>query len=404
MGPASTLVLVIVLVVAIALMSVVVTGRRLWIKLVAAPMCLIVSVFGGAIVVNDFFDYYTSWGAAFADLTGNGNSYAVQAVQKDLRSGGPTRQGRLLQLRLAGPRSGISREGLVYLPPQYFEAADRNVRFPVLELLHGTPGDPSVWVSVLHVVRYASELIRNRQMGPVVLVMPDSNGGLRGAQECLNTPSFKDDTYISADVPADIRSRFRVSTDPAQWGLLGFSSGGYCAANLMMRHRADFGAAAIIDGYFDPRQGPAAALLGDRRAAERANDPALAALALAPGAGPLPACWVAVGSGAASDYRAGIAFARIVARLEAVPVLVMKGQRHTALADRIALPAALTWSWQQLASPAQRTLFPTLTLPPGTGGTMRLARPLPATAGRPSPAVLARGAKRSPGAIRSGTR
>jgi poly(3-hydroxybutyrate) depolymerase len=58
-------------------------------------------------------------------------------------------------------------------------------------------------------------------------------------------PEGLDDTYLSTDVPTIIRARYRVSTDPAEWGLLGYSSGGYCAANLGLRHRARFGAAAI---------------------------------------------------------------------------------------------------------------------------------------------------------------
>jgi Predicted esterase len=393
LGPTSVIVLVLVLLLAAGLITLAAFFPRLYVKLIAAPLCLVVSIFAGAIIVNDFFQYYTSWGAAFADLTGSGNSYAVQAAQADLRrGGGQVEQGRLLQVRLPGIRSGINREGLVYLPPQYYEAADRGVRFPVIELLHGTPGDPSVWVSELHIVRFVTNLIRHREMGPVVLVMPDGNGGLRsGGEECLNTSTVKDETYIGTDVPADIRSRFRVSDVPTQWGLLGFSSGGYCAANLMMRHRAGFGSAAIIEGYFNPRQGPAAALLGYSAAAERANNPLATALALPPGSGPLPPCWVAVGTGDASDYYAGMSFARAVARLEAVPVLVMKGAHHTALADRTAIPGALTWTWQQLASPAQRAQFPTMPPAPGSQSTL-FARPLPTHSSKRHATVLAHSA------------
>jgi enterochelin esterase-like enzyme len=362
LGPTSIVVLVLLLVGAVALITAVAVVRQIWLKIPAAALCLVVSVFSGAIVVNDFFDYYTSWGAALADLTGNGNSYAVQAAESELHRHGAT-HGRLTAITLRGAQSGISREGLVYLPPQYGEPGYRSTRFPVLELLHGTPGDPSVWVSELRIVHYISELIAHRRMGPVVLVMPDSNGGLQNAQECLDTPAVQDDTYISADVPADIRQRYRVSTDPAQWGLVGFSSGGYCAANLALRHRADFGSAAIIDGYFWPAAGPAAARLGFNSAAELANDPLHTALSLPPGLGPLPACWLAAGTGDRSDYQAARKFLRAMSRLESVPLYVMKGQHHTALADRDALPAALTWSWQQLATPAQRRAFPTLGAP-----------------------------------------
>lgn len=50
-----------------------------------------------------------------------------------------------------GGRSGINRPGAVFLPPQYFDPALRDVRFPVVELITGAPGSPSVW-SRMHVL------------------------------------------------------------------------------------------------------------------------------------------------------------------------------------------------------------------------------------------------------------
>ena len=41
-------------------------------------------------------------------------------------------------------------------------------------------------------------------------------------------------------------------------GVAGYSSGGYCAANLALRHRGSFGAAAVINGYFRAADGPPA--------------------------------------------------------------------------------------------------------------------------------------------------
>ena len=363
MGPASKVVLVGLLVVAGALLVLVAIAKRWPVKALAAVLALVVALFSGALMVNDYYGYYTSWSAAWEDLNGSGNAYAVHASTDEQRSlRVPT--GQLLTVRLPGPTSGIDRAGLVYLPPQYGQAAYRSVRFPVLELLHGTPGDPASWVTGLHTPRYEDSLLAARAMGPVVLVMPDSNGGLRSGEECLDTPTSKDDTYVSQDVPADVRSRFRVSRDPAQWGLLGFSSGGYCAANLMLRHRDRFGSMAAIDGYYQPTHGPAAAVLANKPAAEAANDPLRAALNLAPGVVPLPACWIAADTGQSDDYAAGVAFARALRRLESVPFVVEHGANHTIAGARAVLPSALEWSWQQLAGPDLRVRFPTGTAQP----------------------------------------
>lgn len=343
----------------LATLCVVAIAPRRLAKVAAAAMCFGVTLFSGAIVVNDVFSYYQTWGAAWADLTGQGDTYAVRAAHAELQKHGG-QQGRLLQVQLTGSTSGISRGGLVYLPPQYDQSRYRNVRFPMVELLHGTPGNPGGWVTGLRVITIISRLIEHRMIGPVVLVMPDSNGGLRNAQECLNTPKVRDDTYISADVPADVRARFRVSAVPAQLGMIGFSSGGYCAANLMLRHRSSFGSAAILSGYFKPGDGEAAAELGNNAAAEAVNDPLRAALLLHPGTAPLPACWVATGTGNSGDYRAAKQFVHAVRRLETVPLILVRAGRHSPGTARTALPAALVWSWQQLADPQLRVQFPTV--------------------------------------------
>ncbi len=65
-----------------------------------------------------------------------------------------------------------------------------------------------------------------------------------------------DDTYLTQDVRADALARYRVSLDPSQWGVAGCSSGGFCAANLALRHPGSFGAAAVIEGYFRAADGP----------------------------------------------------------------------------------------------------------------------------------------------------
>ena len=84
-----------------------------------------------------------------------------------------------------------------------------------------------------------------------------------------------------------IRTRYRVSDDPAEWGLLGLFVWGYCAANLALRHRARFGAAAIMDGYFRAKDGPAGAALGGKPALEDANSPLTIARSLRPGTAPI---------------------------------------------------------------------------------------------------------------------
>ena len=322
---------------------------------------------GGIALVNDYYGYYQSWSQLSADLSGSYNSYAEPVHGHGVGAAGRTGsgsavttaipQGKLERIILNGTVSHIRRPGLVYLPPQYFQKRYADTRFPVLELIHGSPGGPYNWVVQLQLVRVVDTLLAEHLMGPTVLVIPSMNQGDR-FEECVNAPRAADDTYISQDVRSDITSRFRVSADPAEWGITGYSSGGYCAANLALRHPALFGAAAVMDGYFRPQDGPAAAALHDKPAAELANDPLWAAGGLSATSSPLPAFWLSAGTGDAGDFAAAQHFAAALHGVEQVSLYREPGAGHNFYAWAAALPHALTWLWTQLAPPDLRTDFP----------------------------------------------
>jgi hypothetical protein len=234
------------------------------------------------------------------------------------------------------------------------------VRFPVVELFHGTPGTPLAWSSALHISQVADSLIAKHLIGPMVLVMPAINGSGHDYQDCVNGPGVADETYLVRDVRADVFAHYRVSHDPYEWGVSGYSSGGYCAANMSLRHPSSFGAAAVINGYFRAGDGPAAAALNHSQPLEAANSPLYLAERLTPNSTPLPAFWVAAGTHDKADYQPAIVFTAALNRIESVPFLKYNAG-DSANAWSAALPLALTWLWHQLAPPDLRVLFPVRT-------------------------------------------
>jgi hypothetical protein len=118
-----------------------------------------------------------------------------------------------------------------------------------------------------------------------------------------------------------------------------------------------FGAAAVIEGYFRATDGPAARVLGNNEPLEVANSPLYQAESLMPGSAPIPAFWVAAGTMDKTDYRTAQVFAAALDRTEQVPVVKLHAG-DSPNAWSAALPAALTWLWQQLAPPDLRVLFP----------------------------------------------
>jgi poly(3-hydroxybutyrate) depolymerase len=368
LGPDSRLLTALLIAASAALIVTAVRLRLLPVRILCGALSIMVAMTGGIAAVNFYYGYYTTWGEMWADFHGGTGDLGVVSVASTPTIG----SGRIRWTSLPGKLSGYDRRGLVYLPPQYGQARYARVQFPVVELFHGTPGSPVAWDTVLRISQVANSLLAKHLIGPMVLVMPAINGPGNDYQDCVNGPAVSDDTYLTKDVRADVLARYRVSHDPYEWGVAGYSSGGYCAANLALRHPGSFGAAAVIEGYFRAADGPAAGALNDSAPLEAANSPLYLAERLTPGSGPLPAFWVAAGTNDKSDYRPATVFASALDRIQQVPFVKLNAG-DTANAWSTALPAALTWLWQQLAPPDLRVLFPvraqagnlaTLSVPP----------------------------------------
>ena len=336
--------------------------RQWWTRVAAAALGVVLAMTSGVVIVNDFYGYYQTWSALGVDFLGRtpelGRTAPAHHSATVVQSGG------VVQLTLSGTVSHISRVGYVYLPPQYYLPAYRTDRFPVVELLHGTPGIPANWLVQLRVPQLMDKLIAAHEIGPMVLVMPAINPVKGRRQECTDGPQGLDDTYLSTDVPAIIRARYRVSTDPAEWGLLGYSSGGYCAANLALRHRASFGAAAILDGYFRAKDGPAGTALGGNPALEDANSPLTIARSLPADTAPMPAFWLSVGTASRANLAFDKAFVSALERTVRVTSILQPGGRHDFYTFAHEIPPSLIWSWPQLAPPALQRAFPLTASPP----------------------------------------
>lgn len=371
MGPDSLWLVLLLLLAAIAMLVLAIRLRRWPVRLVAGATALALAMVSGFAVVNDYYGYYRSWGVLAGDLSGNvPGGYALPAVSRVAR---PRSPGRVVKLTLTGPLTHISRTALVYLPAQYDQPAYAHMRFPVVELMHGSPGEPVDWVGPLRLAAIADALVQRHAMGPMVLVMPSINDG-SSYLDCVNTATVPDETYLVDDVRSAVLDRFRVTRQPAGWGISGYSSGGYCAANLALRDRARFGAAAVMDGYFRAQDGPAGQALGGNAAAERANSPLQIARSLSIEARPMPAFWLSAGTGDHGDYVEARAFVAALNGLEQVHLATQPGARHNFYAWSDAIPTMLAWMWQQLAPPSLRVQFPlagaptSVNLPPALPG------------------------------------
>ena len=368
--PQSTAFFVFLMVIFAGLIIWLVLARQVVFRVLAACLAFIPAVLFGVAAVNKYYDYYQNWSAAIADFTTTGAPAAIPGTHLGAASGISKvvgnyvytklaqQDGVTLRLTVHGKLSNITRTVYVFLPPQYFQPAYKNYRFPAIELLHGFPGAPQDWITVLDVTTTLDSLISRGVAKPAVLVMPDANGARGVSLQCLNQlHGPQDATFIAQDVPDYIARKFRVWAPGRTWGIAGYSEGGFCAANLGLQYGSRFGLSGVLSGYFVPMKNqlshPPRLVnpFGSDKLLRLANTPTHEVLALPPGA-LIPKFWIGTGSDAA-DLRAAQMFQQLLQiRQPSVVLDVVSGGNHTMFTWRTLLPPMLEWMTPRLATNA----------------------------------------------------
>jgi enterochelin esterase-like enzyme len=371
--PQSTTLFVVLILIFGALIWRALATRRAAFRVLAGCLAFVPAMAFGVLAVNKYYDYYQTWGALIADLTNQSVDAASQVPAVTFTSGPQSaaldgsrgrllqaqQQGYLLRLMVTGPRSHLTRAVYVYLPPQYFEPAYSAYRFPVIELIHGQPGEPQDWITVVGVTQTFDTLLQDKAAQPAVLVMPDANGARAVSLQCLNQAGGPQDlTYLAVDLPAQIARTLRVQPPGRAWGVAGYSEGGFCAANMALRYPHRYGSAGVLSGYFKPSDNQLAdpsrlvsPFSGNIRLAEQ-NTP-LAEIQDLPATAVIPRFWLA--SGAADQQ--GVADAEgfwqeLRVRQPDGPLTLTPGAGHSFAAWRAEVPSMLTWMTPGLARAA----------------------------------------------------
>jgi enterochelin esterase-like enzyme len=146
-------------------------------------------------------------------------------------------QGRIVTIPVrSAALGGVTERALVYLPSAYRASPAR--RFPVVYLLHGTPGDPrTAFVNSLHVGPRMDSLIAAGKIQPMIVVMPPgSPSTYNSATEWANGPNAPTHwfTYLTRDVVHTIDARLRTIPHANARGIGGYSSGADAAINAAL--------------------------------------------------------------------------------------------------------------------------------------------------------------------------
>ncbi|NUR72184.1 MAG: esterase [Hamadaea sp.] len=215
--------------------------RVIAMRVIAVVACLATASMAGFVTVDRTFEFYGSWTDVLG-LTAS-NQLAIPAKQAV-----DSAHSQIVPFTVTGTASHLDLPAYAYLPAGY---AKETRKLPVVEALDGFPGSPRVWLRSLLAQQVLDQEIAAHRIPPMVVVFPTQTVTAQRDSECVDAvggPAM--DTFLTTDVPAAVEHRFRVRTDAAGWGLIGYSTGGFCAVNLALRHPDRYAAAASLSGYF----------------------------------------------------------------------------------------------------------------------------------------------------------
>jgi Putative esterase len=326
-------------------------------------VCQLSAVLLAAAAVNDYFSLYDSW----SDLFGTSDSTPVAGPQHAaggrlsagaLRDeGGTTMGAQVLTEEVTGPRSGVRAQVWLVLPPAYGNRVNAHRAYPLLEFLPGYPGQPQTWLHALHLADAMTSLISSGRVQPFVAVLPVMTVDPPRDTECTNVPGGPAvATWLAQDVPEVVSHQLRIRPPAKGWGVIGYSTGGFCAAKLALQYPRVFHAAASLSGYYRPATDPTTAGLfqGDPRLLTT-NSPTWLA-----GNGHQPAVDIlAVSSpGDRDSWSSTQLFLRSVRPPVSVDTLYISDGGHNPGVWNAVLPQSLSWLLQHLARPATHVTLP----------------------------------------------
>ena len=138
------------------------------------------------------------------------------------------------------PSMGMDVGYYVYLPPGYYQQANKNRRYPVVYNLHG--GRPGGEYKMVAIHRFVDAAIRDGKIEPVIYVFP--NGG---PMSWYNYPQFAngrgEDVFVKETIP-HIDKQFRTIARREGRGVQGYSQGGRGTTRIMFKYPELFGSAA----------------------------------------------------------------------------------------------------------------------------------------------------------------
>ena len=227
--------------------------RRRGASVLTVPLAMLCS----ALMLNLWVGYFPTIQTAWGQLTGGplpGQTDSA-TVARMLASNTVPAKGTVLPVTISADASGFAhRTEWVYLPPAYF-TSDPPPALPTVMMIGGQFNTAADWLRAGNAVATIDEFASKHDGNAPVFVFVDSVGSFNNDTGCVNGTRGNAADHLTEDVVPFMIDTFGVSDDPANWAVVGWSTGGTCAVNLTVKYPELFSTFVNIDGDIAPSTG-----------------------------------------------------------------------------------------------------------------------------------------------------
>jgi len=224
-------------------------------------LCQILTIVSIGLGINRNQGFYESWGDLFGTgslITASATISPILITDKEISKGEKlSSQSVLIRDVIEGKESKVANVVYLDLPSAAIDEIKKKLpldtqRFHVVQFLTGFPSQPYMWLQVLKIDETLAFYNASHIGHEIIGVFPQINISGSYDLECMNLPNGKPaaETWLSTDMHNYVQQRLGIL--PSRWGVMGVSTGGWCAAMLSMRHPELFSAAVSIAGYYRP--------------------------------------------------------------------------------------------------------------------------------------------------------
>ncbi|MFZ1164093.1 alpha/beta hydrolase [Mycobacterium sp.] len=222
-------------------------------SLLSVPLC----VLSAALTLNLCVGYFPTVQTAWDQLTSGPLPYQTDAagVAAMAAAGLQPAHGIVVPVTIPDDASHFRHRGeVVYLPPAWFTSSPPPP-LPTVMMIGGEFNTPADWLRAGNAGKTIDDLAARHGGNAPVFVFVDSGGAFNNDTECVNGSRGNAADHLTKDVVPYMISKFGVSPDSAQWGIVGWSMGGTCALDLTVMHPELFSSFVDIAGDLGPEAG-----------------------------------------------------------------------------------------------------------------------------------------------------